>query len=310
MTQTVSIAITTLNRRDDLQATLTELRRLDPAPMEILVCLDGCTDGSREMLEAFPEVTVFENETSQGSVFSRDRLFRAAKGDWIVSIDDDSYPVQDDFVSRLTGLAEEHPEAGVICFEEMRLEGQDDRIYRAPEDSRYVASYPNCAGAVRASLYGDQAWYPTYFFHAYEEPDYCLQTYGAGYGVLYAPQIKILHRYTSVGRNMLRTHHRHSRNELLSVIMRCPFPHVFWVATYRVARQAVYAASEGPSWLIKEPAWWYQAIKRIPEALRQRRPIKWSTYWAWMRLARNPLPGNRKALAERFPLAIEETQSK
>ena len=126
----VSIAIATLNRRDDLRETLLELQELEPSPLEILVCLDGCTDGSDEMLREFPSVTVIENEMPSGSVYSRDRLFRMARGDLIVSLDDDSFPLQTDFVSRLSELAEKRPEVGVFAFEEVRPEGRDDRPIR------------------------------------------------------------------------------------------------------------------------------------------------------------------------------------
>jgi hypothetical protein len=41
---TVSIMITTRNRAADLQRTCRVLRTLDPAPLEILITADGCTD--------------------------------------------------------------------------------------------------------------------------------------------------------------------------------------------------------------------------------------------------------------------------
>lgn len=298
---TVTIAITTLNRCEDLRITLLELRKLDPPPFELLVCLDGCSDGSKAMLASFPDVAVLENDYPHGSVYSRDRLFRIARGDLIVSLDDDSAPLQTDFVTRLVNLAGAHPEAGVFAFEEVRPEGRDDRLFGAPPAQSYVASYPNCAGAVRAKIYGDQAAYPKLFFHMYEEPDFCLQAYGCGYGVLYYPDIKILHRYSHIGRNMIGRHHQHARNELLSVFMRCPFPQIFWVATYRVVRQFIYAATEGVDWVIREPIWWWRSVRLLPEALKNRKPVPWLTYWNWMRLARNPLPVDHEVMAREFP---------
>lgn len=301
MTDTaVSIAIATLNRREDLRATLLELQKLVPAPLEIIVCLDGCTDGSREMLCNFPFVTVIENASPSGSVFSRDRLFRMARGDLIVSLDDDSFPTQPDFVKRLCELATKYPEAGVFAFQEIRPESRDDRPFKSPHAQGFVASYANCAGAIRSRLYGDLASYPVFFFHMYEEPDFCLQTYAKGLGVFYDPSITVLHRYSHVGRNMIGRHHQHARNELLSVLLRCPLPHVFWVASYRILRQFVFALANGPAWAIREPIWWWQALKSSKQALRERRPVPWDTYWGWVRLARRPIPSSEK-LAARFP---------
>lgn len=298
---TVSIAIATLNRSEDLRETLVELGKLDPQPKEILVCLDGCTDRSLEVLQEFPSVIVISNEHSCGSVFSRDKIFRIASGDLIVSLDDDSFPLQTNFVSQLTELAEKRPEVGVFAFEEVRPEGKDDRIFQRPTKESYISSYPNCAGAIRAEIYGTFASYPVFFFHMYEEPDFCLQAYASGFGVLHVPTIQILHRYSHVGRSMIGRHHQHARNELLSVLMRCPFPHVIWVASYRIFRQLTYAASNGASWLVREPVWWWQAIKSLKKCLEHRNPVPWSVYWSWMRLARQPIPAQVSLLVESFP---------
>lgn len=302
---TVSIAITTLNRESDLKETLLALTKLDPAPLEILVCLDGCTDKSRETLAEFAQVRVIEHERPRGSVVSRDELFRKAKGDLIVSLDDDSHPVQPDFVLRLQALAIDHPEAGVFSFQEIRPEGRDDRPFGTHKSISFVASYANCAGAIRSSLYGKSASYPHAFFHMYEEPDFCLQIYANGYGVLFSPSIQILHRYTHVGRNMIGRHHLHARNELWSVLMRCPMPYALWVCAYRIGRQFVFAASMGWRFLINEPRWWLEAVSNVRKPLAQRRPVAWCVYWQWMRLGRNPLPADPEILRKTFLVSKE-----
>src|SRR5262245_56213774 len=110
-----SIVIATHNRRDDLRRTLLRLHALEPSPSEIIIVLDGCTDDSKsEIVTHFPEVHVIENSVKQGSIASRDTGFLMAQGDIIVSLDDDSYPLQQDFVTRVARLAEDHPEAGIF----------------------------------------------------------------------------------------------------------------------------------------------------------------------------------------------------
>ena len=46
-----SVCIATRNRREELRQTLLALGQLIPAPDEILVCCDGCTDGTEAMLQ-------------------------------------------------------------------------------------------------------------------------------------------------------------------------------------------------------------------------------------------------------------------
>src|SRR5207247_6142701 len=95
----LSVVITTHNRREELRRTLIRLSELRPMADEILVCADGCTDGTGEMVRSeFQNCALLENEASRGSIYSRDRLLRAARGEIVVSFDDDSYPIDGDFL--------------------------------------------------------------------------------------------------------------------------------------------------------------------------------------------------------------------
>jgi len=110
--------ITTRNRAADLRRTCRVLRTLNPAPLEILITADGCTDDTIQMLKANAlemedgrwktdegsqkaevggqtisnvemlenrsqevgsgTLRLFVNEVGQGSVASRDRMMREA----------------------------------------------------------------------------------------------------------------------------------------------------------------------------------------------------------------------------------------
>src|SRR6266513_765826 len=204
-----SIMITTRNRREELRRTLGKLFELQPAADEILICADGCTDGTSQMVrQDFPSCILLENNSQRGSVFSRDRLLRSASADIVLSLDDDSY---------------------------------------------------------------------------------ALQCYAAGYSVCFDPRLSIRHHVSPQNRGRLPRHPLNARNELWSVLMRCPFPYVIPVALYRIWRQFRYACGKGPKWAILEPAWWWSALRGIPTCLRHRSPIEWRVYYAWMKLARQPL---------------------
>lgn len=283
--------IATRNRCDDLRRTGQRLLKLNPAPLEVLVCADGCTDNTVATVRAeFPAFTLIENSPSLGSVTSRDRLLRMAKGDIVVSLDDDSYPVDDDFLLKLPSVFAAHPEAGVITFPELRNDDQysaSSKTQQAP--SHYVSAYPNCAAAMRRELYLKTGGYPVFFFHAYEEPDYALQCYEHGFAVWFEAGFTVRHHLSPKNRSSYRMHQLNARNELWSVWMRCPWPWLPVVSLFRVWRQFRYAFSEGLSWAIREPAWWWAAMRGLNHCWRNRRPVSWPVYYAWMRLARNPI---------------------
>ncbi len=277
--------ITTRNRRDDLRQTLTALGQLTSKPDEILICADGCSDGTVELVrERFAHCRLIENDVPRGSVFSRDRLLRAATGDIVISLDDDSYPVDRDFLERVKQLFNANPDVAVFSFPEVR----DERTVFSPVQRRAVSAYANCAAAMRRDVYLRSSGFPLFFEHMYEEPDYALQCYSLGFVVQFEPSLPVRHHVSPVQRNLLRRHHQNARNELWSVLLRCPFPQVVGVAGFRLWRQFRHACLKGVWWIVKEPLWWWSALLGLPICFRSRKAIPWSIYSRWMRMPREP----------------------
>src|SRR5262245_25904674 len=128
-----SVMITTRNRCSDLERTLSALRQMTPLPEEILVTADGCEDGTIAMVrEKFPNCRLFENSPGLGSVPSRDHMLREAVGELVLSLDDDSYPVDNDFFAKLPALLASRPEAAVITFPELRDDGSSASPTKSP----------------------------------------------------------------------------------------------------------------------------------------------------------------------------------
>ena len=287
---TVSIIITTKNRSVDLTKTLNVLKSLDPQPIEVLITADGCTDDTVYMLERetlkseIKNLRLIINDVGLGSVASRDRMMREARGDLVLALDDDSYPEQLDCLSTLQELFEENPKLAIATFPQRTDEYPESLTQENFREAHPVRSFP-CSGAcLRVSTYRSLQGFEPMFFHMYEEPDYALQCVAEGWEVLYIPAITIRHHWTGSGRSELRNHRRHARNELWSTVMRCPFPQLLPMIAWRILSQARFAASRGVDWLIREPVWWWEAIKGIPQALRRRHPVSWDGYKKWLSL--------------------------
>lgn len=286
----ISVMITTRNRSADLGRTLQVLANMERGPDEILVTADGCTDDTIELVEReFPDCRLLVNQTPMGSVASRDCMMRQARGQIVVSLDDDSYPTDSRFFAQIAELFTRHPDAAVITFSELRDGGVYSTGLRTPvTKGHYVSAYPNCAAAMRRDVYLQQPGFPKFFDHMYEETDYALQCYADGYSVWFEPLLTIRHHVSSKNRGWMRRHHLNARNELWSVWMRCPWPWLIVVSVFRIWRQFRYACSEGVLWAASEPRWWVSGAIGLPRCLQRRCPVAWSTYYAWMRLARHP----------------------
>lgn len=282
----LSIMITTKNRSLDLTKTLNVLKGLDPQPLEILITADGCTDDTVEMVKReLPSARLIVNEVGMGSIASRDRMVREARGDLILAIDDDSYPEQIDALAHLSHYFEENPNLAVMGIPQRTDEYPESLRQSDFGSSRMIRSFTSSGAVLRKSIYLTLPGFAHEFFHMYEEPDYTLQCVAAGYEVIFMPDApSIRHHWTGSGRSELRNHQRHGRNEFWSTVMRCPMPYLLPVAAYRIYRQLGYAWSRGIDWVIREPLWWLAAIKGLPQALRSRKPVSWAGYRKWLSL--------------------------
>jgi len=290
MSLTVAVCITTHNRRDELARTLASLAGLNPAPDEILVAVDGCHDGTLELLrEKHPQVRLLIHEQAQGSIPSRNELAAACHSDVFLSLDDDSYPLEADCITRLRAVFEARPRLAVASFPQRSDEFPESLTATDLGPSQFVGSYANSGAAIRRSVFERLGGYPGFFFHAYEEPDFALRCVAAGWQVWHDASVTIRHHFTGTQRNEIRTHQRHARNELWSVLLRCPAPQFPGVALFRIVRQFGYAWKRGIDWTVREPAWWLAALRGISRCFSERQPLPWEKYRAWMELVRTPI---------------------
>ncbi|HEX5489649.1 MAG TPA: glycosyltransferase family A protein [Candidatus Udaeobacter sp.] len=282
---TLSVMITTRNRLVELRRTYHALQQLDPPPLEVLIAMDGCTDEIVDLIKAeLSQARLFVNRTGVGSVVSRDRMIREARGDLVLALDDDSYPEQLDCISRFTTFFEERPRLAVLHFPQRTDEYRETLTQTKFGSEHLTRSFANSGAVLRRATYLQLPGFEPRFYHMYEEPDYALQCVAAGYDVCFSPVVTIRHHYSKHARDEIRIHQRHSRNELWSTLMRCPFPFTLGLLVWRVISQFRYACKRGWSWVVREPVWWWQALVGVPHCLRNRRPVPWSGYKRWLRL--------------------------
>jgi GT2 family glycosyltransferase len=282
---TVSVVIATKNRLAELRRTWLALQQLFPSPLEVLITMDGCTEEMVAAVKAeLRTARLFVNQIGLGSVGSRDRMMREARGDLVLTLDDDSYPEQLDCIVRIVALFQQRPKLAVLHFPQ-RTDEYPETLGQTNFGSEHLTrSFANSGAVLRRSTYLQLPGFEPRFFHMYEEPDYALQCAAAGYDVLFSPVITIRHHYSGQARDEIRIHHRHSCNELWSTVMRCPFPFAVAIAGWRVFSQFRYACKRGWPWVTREPKWWWQALGGVPYCVRKRRPVSWAAYKRWLRL--------------------------
>lgn len=291
----VAFSIVTRNRPAVLEHTLRQIALLHPPPDDIWVCVDGCSEGTATMLrERFPETHVLVESLPRGSVHGRNRILRESNAEVVLSLDDDSHPIQTDFVTRLRELHRLHPKVAVFAFPQVTdefpetLQGSPLQKSECP---RWIATYLDSGASYWRAAYLELPGFVSQFVHAYEEPDYALQCLGGNWEVRLEPSLSVRHHYTAVHRNTLHTHLSHCRNELWSILLRAPWPLVPFMIIFRMARQLANAGRRGGwGWLRRHPGNWWEAWKGAGAMLRQRHAVSVRTYWNWLYLSQRPQP--------------------
>ncbi len=215
---------------------------------------------------------------------------REARSNLLLSLDDDSYPVEPDFIPRAIAFFERDPKLGVLTFPQRSDEFPETIKRRDFGPALEVGSYTSSGSVIRRDLFLRLGGYMSMFFHGYEEPDFAVRVIAAGFKIRFEPSLTVRHHYSTQLRDEIRTHHYHARNELWSAVMRCPLLPLPGICAFRITRQLGYAIRRGPRWVFHEPQWWLRAVTGLNKPLKERRPVSWSSYRRWLQLVRNPEP--------------------
>ncbi|MGY5354053.1 glycosyltransferase family 2 protein [Wenyingzhuangia sp. IMCC45467] len=190
-----SIVITTKNRLKDLIYTLKTLevytQRND---VEMIICDDASTDGTQEFLKNnCLEYTLIFNKKSKGLIANRNTLNNLAKGEYIISLDDDANFLSENVLEEIEKCFIDYPKCGV----------QNLRIFwskKTPENKISTEKYQLNKGFVGCGhVWRKIAWdeipnYPEWFVFYGEEDFAAFQLFKQGWNILYNPKVLVHHR--------------------------------------------------------------------------------------------------------------------
>ncbi len=191
----ISLVILSHNRRDDLIANLTTQLDQADAGVEIIVVDNASDDGTIEALRALsercPHLQVIFSPKNVGPAEGRNIGYERAKGEYIVSLDDDSSMRAED-LRRVPEVFPRHPEAGIIAF----------RVQHAPTGecqndhgavSVAVGNFHGAGYTLRRDLLPLAGCLDPKCRFGAEELDFSIRARAAGYSTIYEPGIVINH---------------------------------------------------------------------------------------------------------------------
>lgn len=216
----VSIVILSWNRKNDLRESLEQIRKQKYGHLEVIVADNNSADGTQEMLENdFPEVKLIKMFKNIG-IEAYNIGFENARGEYIVILDDDSYP-EESSVGLMVEKFKNDSELGIVAFD-VRNYYNYDQIKSGTDNSdlkdtlaraeKYLLGFNGAGAGVRRELFRQIGYYPEEFFLYWNEADTAFRVLDAGYKVEFFSDIISYHKYSPQNRASWRAPFYYTRN--------------------------------------------------------------------------------------------------
>ncbi|MBK9189069.1 MAG: glycosyltransferase [Phycisphaerales bacterium] len=198
----ISYVLPTRNRPHRLKHTLLEIARLgDHASCggaEVIV-VDNASDETPilgDSLEGGIGLRLIRRPTNEGAA-ARNHGASAARGDWIVMLDDDSYPTD---LAFLDTLRRQGDDVGAVSADIRLARGEGQRAAR--ESGGLPEVFIGCGVALRRSAIERVGMYDPAFGYYVEEYDLAARLLLAGCRVAFEPRFRVTHAKDAGNRDM------------------------------------------------------------------------------------------------------------
>lgn len=210
----VSAVILAFNRRE---AVATVISKLTPLPVDEIVVVDnGSEDGTAEMVAALGGRVRLVDPKDNIGIAGRNLGLRAATGDLVLFLDDDSYPLPG-AVEALTATFDQHPEVAVVggFVRDVAADGsirmstepgsfdwwlRAGRHGPAPEGGFPTFFFPEGGCLVRRDAFIEAGGFYEPYFFTVSEIDLTTRLLARGWDVRYEPAALFDHLKVPAGR--------------------------------------------------------------------------------------------------------------
>jgi glycosyltransferase involved in cell wall biosynthesis len=194
---TTTVIIPVFNGEKYIAAALESVRAQTRPVEEVIVIDDGSTDGTVEIVESFPEVTLLR-QLNQGPSVARNWGIKQARGDYLAMLDaDDLWPPNRQEI--IAGMLDAEPSLGIVMgTQKLLVEPGAALPYWVPEGDLETIDpeqlpRPTGAFVARRSVYGVVGLYEEAMHHA-EDTDWFLRSRDLGIVWAMIPDVVLIRR--------------------------------------------------------------------------------------------------------------------
>jgi GT2 family glycosyltransferase len=217
----ISVVIPTYKRIPELLRTLNVLSDCDAGPEEVIVHVDGGDEHSGAAVRHYSNgIRVIEGRSTLGPGGSRNKLLKEAKCDIIVSLDDDSFPIDADFFTAVVRAVERHPTAGVIA---MNIIHDGEPLIDRSARAHPVSDFVGCGCVYRRQAFlSTRGYVPIQPAYGVEETDMALQIIDQAWDIIYDHDLRVRHATTRSHQASATITAAHISNLALLAFLRYP----------------------------------------------------------------------------------------
>ena len=280
----VSIVVTTKNRKEELSKCIDSCLLLNGV-YEIFVFDDGSSDGTYDFVKLnYPTVSLYRTEESLGLINARTRCGNLAKGDVIVSIDDDCiFQGTDTILEIMKFFSHDKIVALTIPIVDVLVSNEVSQKGIGKLNDIFVCSqFRGGAHAIKRDIFIELGGYYNKLIRQEEETEFGMKLYAAGYYIRIADCSHPIHHYHSTNRNPSLIAFYRSRNQFLVNYMHVPslllpitlFKQSLQTIIYEIKNKQLKACFSG----------YKNALKNIITGNIKRNPMQLSKYISYKKL--------------------------
>jgi GT2 family glycosyltransferase len=195
----VTINILSFNRKDDLRHTLTKVSEQDYKNLEVIVVDNASLDGTPEMVEReFPDIRLIKMDKNIG-IAGWNKGFEVATGEYILTLDDDSYPDNNTINTALKCISESD-NIGVLYLPIYNLY---HNIFECEYiDKNNPKMFVGCGALIKNSIFKKVGTYNEHLFLYEHEIEFSMRVYDNDFIIRHCKDAIIFHRNSLLNRNV------------------------------------------------------------------------------------------------------------
>jgi glycosyltransferase involved in cell wall biosynthesis len=286
----MSIVVPSYDRGEVVAQNMDRWLALDPPAREIILVDDASNEPSagilRELGARHPAVRCIRLDRNGGQAVARSAGLAAATGKYIVSLDDDSWLLDDDALARISRRMEATPRCAILAF---NLFSPGLEIAPARDALLAVSDHLTCGAAYRNETLRRIGYHLGFLRYVGEESDLSIKARGADCEVLKDLNVRGFHDYDPSRRSpeSLRQVRMYGvRNDLARTVVFFPWVLVPGLLAWHVFAHLRFGMRHR---LLGPTLRGYAAFAAVlPETLRSRSPIPLGAARRYLELRRAP----------------------